>query len=192
MLQSKRLVRNLALIKIMPLSQIVNFSETTSRSFNVNEVNKMKVWAIVKKPSDDELLNNHHNPLFCAIYKIAYTKRLAAEIQLDKMRRSGIKGYQICQLDVNGEQDFINKKNKIAYYAYLYHIDEHSGKRSLLRSSDTLFTNKYHLRRLCRTANYGGDRKYMVKWNTDLSNYTYRIEYLDGLFHFRIRHINII
>lgn len=153
----------------------------------------MKVWAIVKKPDDDELSINHLNPLFCAIYKIAYTKRLAAEIQLDKMRRSGIKGYQICQLDVdvNGEQDFIDKKNKIVYYAYLYHIDEHTGKRSLLGSSDTLFTDKYRLRWLCRTANYG-DRKYMVKWNADLSNFTYRIEYLDDLFHFRIRHINII
>lgn len=152
----------------------------------------MKVYAIVKKPSDDELSNNHHNPLFCAIYKIAYTKRLAAEIQLDKMRRSGIKGYQICQLDVDGEQDFINKKNKIAYYAYLYHIDEHTGKRYLVGSSDTLFTSKHRLKHLCRTAHYSYDRAYMVKWNINLTNFTYRKEYLDGLFHFRIRHINII
>ena len=151
----------------------------------------MKVWAIIKRPSDDELPDNHRNPLFCGIYKNAYIKRLAAEIQLDKMRRSGIKGYQICQLDVDREQDFIDKNNRIVYYAYLYYIDEHTGKRSLIGSSDTLFTSKYRLRHLCRTADYG-DRAYMVKWNIDLSNYTYRKEYLDGLFHFRIRHINII
>lgn len=142
-----------------------------------------KVYAIVI-PGNDEPIT------FSAIYHKAYLDRKNAEKQLAAMRSAGFKNYDIIELELygawNDETDI-----SVAYYGYLYVIDEAEDEKRLLVSSDCLFTSRNHLRTECLTTRCSEHAK-VVKCNEVMSNYTFRETLSGGLYQVRIRAVTIV
>ena len=141
-----------------------------------------KVYAIVIPGKDDFIT-------FSAIYHKAYLDRKNAENNLQAMRSAGFKNYDIIEIDLygawNDETDI-----SVAYYGYLYAIDEVEDEKRLLVSSDCLFTSKNHLRTECLTTRCSDYAK-VVKCNETMTNYTFRETLSGGLFQVRIRAVTI-
>ena len=142
-----------------------------------------KVYAIVI-PVDVDFIT------FSAIYHKVYLDRKNAEKQLTAMRSAGFKNYDIIELELYGAWN--DKTNiSVAYYGYLYIIDEADEEKRLLVSSDCLFTNKNHLRTECLTTRCSEYAK-VVKCNEAMTNYTFRETLSGGRFQVRIRAVTIV
>lgn len=142
-----------------------------------------KVYAIAIPGEDDPIT-------FSAIYHKVYLDRKNAEKQLKAMRSAGFKNYDIIELKVYSAWND-ETKISVAYYGYLYIIDEAEDEKRLLVSSDCLFTSRDYLRKWCLTTRCSEYAK-VVKCNEAMTNYTFRETLSNGLFQVRIRAVTIV